>query len=148
MFKQFLIELRQRRVLRTAVAYAVIAAAVVEFTDIVTPALGLPDGLLRSVIIIALLGFPVIIVFAWFYDLTAGGVVRGVSSPEPSSSRRTQTISILLIGILGIAVAYLSYRLHWENQGQAGFERGTSIAVLPFDSPSAGEPRNGQQHGL
>ena len=44
MFKQFLSELRHRRVLRTAVAYAIVAAAMVEFTDIVTPALGLPGG--------------------------------------------------------------------------------------------------------
>jgi TolB-like protein/Tfp pilus assembly protein PilF len=138
MFRQFLSELRQRRVLRTAVTYAVIAAALVEFTDIVTPALGLPEGLLRGVIIISLVGFPVIIVLSWFFDLTSDGVVRGVSSPAPSQSRRNQAISIMLIGVLGIAVAYLSYRLYWESQDQAGFDRGMSIAVLPFDSISAG----------
>jgi len=140
MFKQFLSELRRRRVLRTAVAYAVIAAAMVEFTDIVTPALGLPEGLLRAVIIISLVGFPVIIVLSWFFDLTSGGVVRGVSSPQPAQSRRTQAISIMLIGVLGIAVAYLSYRLYWESQDQAGFDRGMSIAVLPFDSISGWLP--------
>jgi hypothetical protein len=48
--KQFLNELRHRRVLRTAAAYAVVTAAVVEFTDIVTPALSLPEGLLGGVI--------------------------------------------------------------------------------------------------
>jgi len=138
MFKRFLSELRQRRVLRTAVAYAIIAAAMVEFTDIVTPALGLPEGLLRGVIIIALAGFPAIIVLSWFFDLTSGGVVRGASSPQPSQNRRTQAISLMLIGVLGIAVAYLSYRLYWESQDQAGFDRGMSIAVLPFDSISAG----------
>jgi TolB-like protein/Tfp pilus assembly protein PilF len=138
MFKRYLSELRQRRVLRTAVAYAVIAAAMVEFTDIVTPVLGLPEGLLRGVIIIALAGFPVVIVLAWFFDLTSSGVVRGASSPDPSQSRRTQAISIMLIGVLGIAVAYLSYRLYWESQDQTGLDRGISIAVLPFDSISAG----------
>jgi len=138
MFKRFLSELRQRRVLRSAVAYAVIAAAAVEFTDIVTPALGLPEGLLRGVIIISLAGFPVIIVLAWFYDLTSSGVVRGASSPVPSQSRRAQAISIMLIGVLGIAVAYLSYRLYWETQDEAGLDRGMSIAVLPFESISTG----------
>lgn len=138
MLKRFLSELRQRRVLRTAVTYAVIAAAMVEFTDIVTPALGLSEGLLRGVIIIALAGFPLVIVLSWFFDLTPGGVVRGSSSPELSQSRRTQAISIVLIGVLGIAVAYLSYRLYWESHDQAGFDRGMSIAVLPFDSISAG----------
>jgi adenylate cyclase len=137
MFKQFLTELRRRRVLRTAVAYAVIAAAMVEFTDIVTPALSLPEGLLRGVIIGALLGFPVVIVLSWFFDLSPGGVVLGASSPESPGSRRTRAISVMLIGLLGIAVVYLSYRLYWESRDQAAFDRGTSIAVLPFDSISA-----------
>jgi TolB-like protein/Tfp pilus assembly protein PilF len=137
MFKHFLSELRHRRVLRTAVAYAVIAAATVEFTDIVTPALGLSEGLLRAVIIIALAGFPAIIILAWFFDLTSGGIVRGASSPEPSNNRRTRAISLMLIGLLGIAVVYLSYRLYWESLDSLAFERGTSIAVLPFDSISA-----------
>jgi TolB-like protein/Tfp pilus assembly protein PilF len=137
MLKQFLTQLRHRRVLRSAVAYAVIAAAVVEFTDIITPALELPEGLLRGVIIVALTGFPVIIVLAWLFDLTPGGVVRGAASPQPSPSSRNQAISIMLIGLLGIAVAYLGHRLYWETRETAGFDRGMSVAVLPFDSISA-----------
>ena len=137
MFRRFISELRHRRVLRTTVAYAIVAAAMVEFTDIVTPVLDLPAGLLRGVIIIALVGFPLIMVLAWFFDLTSSGVVIGTPSPKASSNRRTPMISFMLIGLLGIAVAYLSYRLYWESQDQAGFGRGKSIAVLPFSSISA-----------
>ena len=139
MIKQFLSELRHRRVLRSAVAYAIVAAAVVEFTDIVTPALGLPDGLLRAVIIGALAGFPVVLVLAWFFDLTPGGVVRGTPSREPMTGHRALLVSITLIVLLGIAVAYLGQRLYWESRVQAEFERGKSIAVLPFASISAAE---------
>jgi TolB-like protein/Flp pilus assembly protein TadD len=139
MIKQFLSELRHRRVLRSAVAYAIVAAAVVEFTDIVTPALGLPDGLLRAVIIGALAGFPVVLVLAWFFDLTPGGVVRGTPSREPMTGRRALLVSITLIVLLGIAVAYLGQRLYWESHVQSEFERGKSIAVLPFASISAAE---------
>jgi len=46
MLKRFLNELGHRHVLKTAVGYAIITAAVVEFTDIVTPALGLSAELL------------------------------------------------------------------------------------------------------
>jgi len=132
MLKRFLNELSHRRVLKTAVAYALITAAVVEFTDIVTPALGLPAELLQWVIRIALVGFPVVIVFSWFFDLTSLGVVKGTSPAEAPSHQRPVAISILLIGLLGLAVVYLSYRLYWETQNQTGFERGKSIAVLPF----------------
>ena len=134
MFKQFLNELRHRRVLRTAVAYAIVTAAVVEFTDIITPALALPGGLLRWVIIIALTGFPVVIILSWFFDLTSLGVVKGKPLPEVRTRRRSLAISVLLIGLMGVAVTYLSYRLYWETQDQKGFERGKSIAVLPFSN--------------
>lgn len=138
MFKWFLSELRHRRVLRTAVVYAIFTAAVVEFTDIVTPTLGLPEELIRWVIIIALAGFPVVIILSWFFDLTSLGVVKGTARPERPTGQRSLVISILLIALLGIAVVYLSYRLSWESRDDPGFERGMSIAVLPFTNIVAG----------
>jgi TolB-like protein/Tfp pilus assembly protein PilF len=138
MSKRLLSELRHRHVLRTAVTYAVVAAAIVEFIDIVTPALGLSEELLRWVIIIALAGFPVVIVLAWFFDLTSLGVVRGTPLPDKATTRqRSVTASVLLIGLLGVAVVYLSYRLYWETREDSGFERGMSIAVLPFSNIAA-----------
>lgn len=134
MFSRFLTELRHRRVLRTAAAYALVAAAAVEFTDIVTPVLGLPDGLLRAVITIALAGLPAVLVLAWFFDLTSGAVVRGTPAPEPSLTGRSRAISMMLIGLLAVAVVYLSYRLYFETRYEPRFDRGKSIAVLPFSS--------------
>ena len=69
MLDHFLSELRHRKVLRTAAGYALLAAAAVEFTDIIAPALGLTEGLLRAVITFAILGFPVVVVLSWFFDL-------------------------------------------------------------------------------
>lgn len=123
--------------LRTAAAYALVAAAAVEFTDIITPVLGLPEGVLRAVIMIALAGFPVVVVLSWFFDLESGSVVRGTPSPESSHKSSSNIVSILLIALLGIAVTYLSYRLYWESQDPAEFARGKSIAVLPFSSTAA-----------
>ena len=132
MFKRFLSELRHRRVLRSAVTYAIVTAATVEFTDIITPVLGLPEDLLRWVIIIALSGFPIVLVTSWFFDLTSAGVVKGTPRPEKPSGRHSHVIGIMLISLLGLAVVYLSYRLYWESRDSSGFERGKSIAVLPF----------------
>ena len=132
MFKRFISELRHRRVLRSAITYAIVTAAVVEFTDIVTPVLGLPGDLLRWVIMIALAGFPIVIVASWFFNLTSAGVVMGTPRPEKPSGRHSHVIGIMLISLLGLAVVYLSYRLYWESRDSSGFERGKSIAVLPF----------------
>lgn len=139
MLQHFLSELRHRKVLRTAAGYALLTAAAVEFTDIVTPTLGLPDGVLRAVITIALVGFPIVVVLSWFFDLESGSVVRDTSSREPVTVRGTNIVSILLIGLLGIAVTYLSYRLYGESKDPLEFAHGKSIAVLPFASIAAEE---------
>jgi len=139
MLQRFLSELRHRKVLRTAAGYALVAAAAVEFVDIVTPTFGLSDGALRAVITIALVGFPTVVVLSWFFDLESGSVVRGTSSPGPVAASGTNIVSILMIGVLGIAVTYLSYRLYGESQDPLEFVRGKSIAVLPFASIAAEE---------
>jgi TolB-like protein/Tfp pilus assembly protein PilF len=139
MVRSFLSELRHRKVLRTAMGYALLTAAAVEFTDIITPILGLPDGVLPAVIKIALVGFPIVVVLSWFFDLESGSVVRGTASPGPVAASGTNIISILLIGVLGIAVAYLSYRLYGESQDPLELAHGKSIAVLPFASIAAEE---------
>lgn len=137
MFQRILSELRHRKVLKTAVAYAIFVAASVEFIDIATPTLGLPEGLLHGVITVALFGFPVVMVLSWFYDFTSGGIVKGTAPEHSSPSQTSHLFSMILIGLLVTAVAYLSYRLNWMTQGPLEFERGKSIAVLPFSSISA-----------
>ncbi len=77
-------ELQHRRVFRTMAAYAVVAWIAVEAADIVFPALGVPDAVLTAVIVIALIGFPLVAIMAWFFDVTSEGVVRG--SPPPESA--------------------------------------------------------------
>jgi formylglycine-generating enzyme required for sulfatase activity len=75
-FRDFLVELKKRHVYRVAVAYAVVAWIVVQAASIVVPELLLPSWITRAVIVLALLGFPLAVVLAWAYDITADGVQR------------------------------------------------------------------------
>ena len=138
--KQFLNELRHRRVLRVAAGYAVVAAGVVEIFDIVTPALGLPERLITVVIVAALVGFPVVIGLTWSLDLTDQGVVAGTPAPA-NVTPRSHTLSWILICVLSVAVAFLSYKLYWQASGSAAAQAaplkyGKSVAVLPFQNIS------------
>ena len=69
-------ELRRRRVFRLAGLYVVGAWLVVQVGDIVLPAWAVPETAMRYLIVAATLCFPIVLVFAWFYDITPDGIVR------------------------------------------------------------------------
>lgn len=62
-------ELKRRRVIRTAVAYVVVAWVIVEGASVIFPTLMLPDWALRLVVVSALLGLPLVVVLGWVFDV-------------------------------------------------------------------------------
>lgn len=81
--RRFLSELRRRRVVRVAVAYAAVGWLLIEVSSTVAPELLLPEWVPRVVIFLVLLGFPLALVLAWAFDLTPEGVRRTQSAEEP-----------------------------------------------------------------
>jgi len=71
--KTFYRELKQRKVIRVAVAYVIVAWIVVEVSSVLFPGMLLPDWSVRLVIGLAIVGFPVALVLAWAVDLTPEG---------------------------------------------------------------------------
>ena len=92
--KSLILELRRRRTFRTAGFYIVGAWLVMQAADVFFPAWGLPDAAINVLLATAVLGFPLVLVFGWFYDVTADGIVRtpaagadGAAAPLPLQRR-------------------------------------------------------------
>jgi serine/threonine protein kinase/tetratricopeptide (TPR) repeat protein len=92
--REFVLELRRRKVIRAVVAYVVVGAGIAEGATIFLPALGAPDWVPNMVAVIVVLGFPVAMVLAWAFDVVpdpgsedsaAGGEAR--KSAVSASSR-------------------------------------------------------------
>lgn len=66
-------ELRQRKVLRVAATYAVIAWLLIQVSATVGPALKLPEWTSTFVTVLLILGFPAAVVLAWTHDLVRTG---------------------------------------------------------------------------
>ncbi len=60
--------LRERGVIRVAASYAVIAWLLLQIADVTFEPLGVPRWVMVSLIVAALIGFPVAVAFAWFYE--------------------------------------------------------------------------------
>jgi serine/threonine-protein kinase len=82
-------EIRRRRVLPVVGGYLVAAWVLIQVSDVVVPALALPDYWITVVLILSIIGFPVVIVLAWIFDITTDGIKRTLEEwhdIEPSSS--------------------------------------------------------------
>ncbi|KPK65580.1 MAG: hypothetical protein AMS21_04315 [Gemmatimonas sp. SG8_38_2] len=128
--KAFLAELKRRRVYRVAVVYAAVAFVIWQAAEIAFPALGLPDWPLTLVVVLTLIGFPVALVLAWAFELTAGGVTRTEPRPDEAPSGRMARFALALLVVLLVALG-----AWWAIDRYAPTDvevTSTAIAVLPF----------------
>ena len=103
-------ELKRRKVLRVALAYAVVALAVMEAADLILPVLYLPEWAYRLIVIVAVLGFPIAVSLAWAFEVTPEGVRRereaDGSPPRPRrpGAIRRAAAGFLVAGAIGLAL--------------------------------------------
>lgn len=79
-FKRFLAELKRRRVFRVAGVYAVVAWVVVQVAVTVMPVLEMPEWTTQLIVVLALLGFPVVLALGWAFDVDSHGVERTLAA--------------------------------------------------------------------
>jgi TolB-like protein/Tfp pilus assembly protein PilF len=132
--------LRERGVLRVAASYVVIAWLVLQIADVVLEPWDLPRWVQRAPQIIALIGFPIAVALAWFFELGGGHPHRdtapdGAVRPQLSGWRHYADIGV--ISVLAAIVAFFVIRdagwLGEEARPRGGIES-SSLAVLPFAS--------------
>ena len=131
----FLTELRRRHIFRVAVAYGVTAWLLLQLAAIVLPAFGAPGWVLKVLIGIFILLFPVAILLAWAFELTPEGVRRtesldsGEARPSPMGRRVGRTLDFLIITILAVAVGVLAWRLSEKPAGSS--QRAAVVSAAP-----------------
>ena len=126
----FFEEVRRRKVYRVAAAYVIAAGGIIQFASATFPAWELPDSALRVLIVCLLLGFPVALMLAWAFDITADGI-RVTPDGTSKSHARLNMILLVAVGLILSATAgfFLLPRV-------AAHKIDRSIAVLPFQNLS------------
>jgi DNA-binding winged helix-turn-helix (wHTH) protein len=83
-------EFRDRKVCRSMLIYTMVIWLMFQVSEIMVPALDLPEWVNRLVVVMGLLGFPIAASLSWIFNLTPSGVVREpkhVSKLSSPSSR-------------------------------------------------------------
>src|SRR4029434_1532955 len=132
----FFEEAKRRKVYRVAAAYIIAAAGIIQLASAAFPACELPNWGLRLVIVLLLLGFPIALMLAWAYDITAQGVQATPTTALPRAHRRRNIIMLIATGVTISAAAGF-----FLLPGVSARKIDKSIAVLPFENLS-GEKTN------
>jgi len=136
-------ELKRRNVVRVITVYAGAAFVIIELINNITEPLRLPEWTPTLVIVLLAIGFPVVIIFSWIYDVRPeGGIVKTEPAHEvnaeelPKSSNSWKIASyISFVVIVGLIILNIVPRAN----NRKNLDK--SIAVLPFrnDSPEQTE---------
>lgn len=85
-FVSFWQELKRRKVMRVAIAYAIVGWLVMQIGAVVFPNLGIPQWVLSALILLVLMGFPIALVLAWAFKLTPDGIKTTKTAQEQTEN--------------------------------------------------------------
>jgi TolB-like protein/Tfp pilus assembly protein PilF len=138
--KNFFAELKRRNVYKVAVAYAIVGWLLVQIATQVFPFLEIPNWVVRLVIALVAIGFPIALVIAWAFEITPQGIERtevADTMPAAAGQKKHAWIYVAIVGaVLSIGLFFLG-RYGFRNASPSSSELASkSIAVLPFDNLS------------
>ena len=126
-------ELRRRNVFRMAVLYAVAAWLIMQAAEVIIGLAHLPDWIGPTTLGLLAVGFPIALIFSWFYELTPEGISleKDVDRSESITHVTGRRLDFIVISLLCAAVILFAYDKWW-----IGGPPEKSIAVLPFTNMS------------
>ena len=146
-------ELNRRNVLRVGIAYAIVGWVIAQVAEFAFENFGAPEWVLKTVVVLLLLGLPIALIFAWAFEMTPDGIKRE-KEVDRSQSIVAQTghkLDRIIIAILVVALGWFasdkfSTGVDSESPPEVVVEeaaavqlRQKSVAVLPFLALSSGQ---------
>ena len=72
----FIGELKRRNVFRAGIAYVLVSWVLLQGADFAFDLIGAPNWVIQSLFLLAALGLPGVLIFAWVYEMTPEGLKR------------------------------------------------------------------------
>ncbi len=106
----FFNELKRRNVFKVGIAYAIVAWLLLQLSDMLVPALHLPEWFNSGVVFVLIIGFPIALIFAWAFEMTPEGIKKekDVDRSQSITNVTSQKLNSAIIGVLILALAYFA----------------------------------------
>jgi TolB-like protein/Tfp pilus assembly protein PilF len=137
-------ELRRRNIFRVAGVYGVVGWLLMQAASIAFPIFGAPDWVLKSIIALLMIGFPLALLLAWAFEMTPAGVKRteavtAADSLTASTGRGLDYVILAGLVLIGIMIIWQgarfpadSFKPQMDNSLSKRVQMSAAIAVLPF----------------
>ena len=139
---KFFEELKHRNVIKSSLAYLVVAWVLLQVFSLLLPMVNAPEWVLKTLTLAMVIVFPLWIFFSWAYEITPDGIKRTAEvSKEDSISALTnkRLNGLILVALISAIVIVLVNRpVDTTESSSASLIIEKSIAVLPFDDMSSG----------
>jgi serine/threonine-protein kinase len=134
----FFSELKRRNVYKVAIAYIVGGWALSQGVAQVFPVFDVPNWVIRLLVLLIIVGFPIAIMLAWMFEITPEGIKRTEDVDETKPHRIHGAWIYIAIAGLSVSVA-LFFLGRYSATPQLSTKK--SIAVLPLLNES-GDPHD------
>ncbi len=140
-------ELKRRNVFRVGIAYVALAWVIAQVAELALDSFDAPAWVMKTILLLLPLGFPLALFFAWVFELTPEGLKRekDVDRGQSITRQTGRKLDLLIIGVLLIAVGFLlvdkfvfspepsdAATVIAQQESRTARSVGQSIAVIPF----------------
>ena len=131
-------ELQKRKVFNSAAIYLATAFVLLQAAQIIIPALKIPDWTISFLVVLAILGFPIVIIISWLYDISDKGFVK-TTPAQSTTDDDTPIVGMSKYSLMGI-ITFIVISIFMTYQGldlltsSKEVSDKISIAVLNFDN--------------
>jgi TolB-like protein/Flp pilus assembly protein TadD len=142
--RSFFSELKRRHVYNVAVAYVVVAWLFIQVATQVFPFFSIPNWVVRLVVLLSIVGFPIAVVCAWAFEMTPEGIKLEGEIDRRIIRKAGRKLTALIVIVAAVAAGVTVFRFLHSQQGievakqppLAVAIESKSIAVLPFENLS------------
>jgi hypothetical protein len=127
-------ELKRRKVIRVAAAYAIGSWLLLQLTDVLRGLLELPHWIGRIVVLFVVVGFPAVLTIAWVFEITADGMVRDRRRAEKWFGVRADFV---LLGTVLLLSGWLLYKSGPVDQPRPSWPNRKAIPANHCEKSSA-----------
>ena len=136
--RNFAKELSRRNVFRVGIAYIVVSWLIAQVAELALDSFEAPGWVVKTILLVLALGFPLALFFAWAYELTPEGLKKekDVDRNQSITHKTGRKLDFIIIGLLSVGLVFVvidNYVVDVfapvEKERPAQLR---SIAVLPF----------------
>ena len=106
----FIGELKRRNVFKVGAAYVVVAWIMAQITDVFLENFGAPEWVIKTVLLLLIIGFPLVLLFAWAFEMTPEGIKKekDIDRSESITTQTGRKLDFTIIALMALALGYFA----------------------------------------